>query len=328
MKALKTKVILSGIVLVFAFIATIGTTFAWFTVSQTATVESMELSITAEDSLLIQVAGYTQSTGDVAAAPTNPEDYQTTLTNQDIIDAGYTDLLTYRLQPVTAIQSYYDGVADSGLGEVGLSQLNILSDPQTKALTATTDVNSVTTGKYIELTFYLFYQGTNNVNIILSNPFINSSATTTANPEDAIRLGMTFDDGSASSDYIFGNTTDFSFGYTNGQDGYVGDGTGTTGNPVYSDSDFNDLLNRGTGNEMVTGLTDADSLVTGVIGDEMVLDFATATASGAEVELFTLAPSTPLTVTVKIFVEGWALNTVDEIIDELIQVGFGFAIKE
>lgn len=57
MKALKTKVILSAAVLFFALVATIGSTYAWFTVSNTNTVQAMTLNVQTSDSLLIKVYG-------------------------------------------------------------------------------------------------------------------------------------------------------------------------------------------------------------------------------------------------------------------------------
>ena len=91
MKALKTKVILSGIVLVFAFIATIGTTFAWFTISTTATVESMELNVSAAENILVKpyVIGSDEGEASQYSSLTNPANYYTTLSNDHLINAGY-----------------------------------------------------------------------------------------------------------------------------------------------------------------------------------------------------------------------------------------------
>jgi hypothetical protein len=56
MKQLKTKVLLSAFVLIFALVATIGSTFAWFTVATTVNVETMQLNVQSQDSLLIRMA--------------------------------------------------------------------------------------------------------------------------------------------------------------------------------------------------------------------------------------------------------------------------------
>lgn len=61
MKSLKTKVLLSGLVVLFALIATVGSTFAWFTVSSQVNVEALNLSVTSMDSILIRV--YRQDNG-------------------------------------------------------------------------------------------------------------------------------------------------------------------------------------------------------------------------------------------------------------------------
>lgn len=55
MKSLRNKVIMSAIVLAFALVATIGSTYAWFTVSSTVSVSSLTLNVQAGESLLIKV---------------------------------------------------------------------------------------------------------------------------------------------------------------------------------------------------------------------------------------------------------------------------------
>ncbi|MDP3130398.1 MAG: hypothetical protein Q8N15_03565, partial [Bacillota bacterium] len=55
MKNLRNKIVLSGLVLLFALVATIGSTFAWFTVSNTVTVASMQMNVKSSESLLIKV---------------------------------------------------------------------------------------------------------------------------------------------------------------------------------------------------------------------------------------------------------------------------------
>ncbi|MFO7968922.1 MAG: hypothetical protein R6U15_02280, partial [Candidatus Izemoplasmatales bacterium] len=168
MKTLKTKVILSGIVLIFAFIATIGTTFAWFTISTTATVESMELNVSAAENILIKpyVVGENEDDGSFGSSLTNPANYQTTLSNEDLIDAGYLyDTITgsletedlawdtstsWRLQPATIIEPGYTGVDAKTINYIG----NI--DDVDKSLELA-DANS-NGGHYIKLQFWLLSQ--------------------------------------------------------------------------------------------------------------------------------------------------------------------------
>ncbi|MFA5742212.1 MAG: hypothetical protein WC874_04970, partial [Candidatus Izemoplasmatales bacterium] len=55
MKSLKIKVLLSGLVLMFAIAASFGTTYAWFTISNTVNIDSMTINVQSGESLLIRV---------------------------------------------------------------------------------------------------------------------------------------------------------------------------------------------------------------------------------------------------------------------------------
>ena len=88
MKGLRNKVILSGIVLLFAFIATIGSTYAWFTVSTQTTVEGVSLQVTAADNLLIRAKNYTDDSA-FMADQLNPIYWSTSLTRSELVTAGY-----------------------------------------------------------------------------------------------------------------------------------------------------------------------------------------------------------------------------------------------
>jgi hypothetical protein len=315
MKALKTKVILSGIVLVFAFIATIGTTFAWFTVSQTATVESMTLNVTAEDSLLIQVAADNSSYTD---APVLASEYQTNVSNADI-DALYTGFESYRLRPVTAVSEYYDTTA------VALTpfDLRTIATDDSKTINPEnlgSDLNS-TTGRYIELKFFLLYQSADNsqADLILSSPSVQADNGTTEldNVIDAVRLGIqvTGTDGTTpytGSEFIFGETNDFGFAYQSGDDGYVDPENGLTAFNALDEIGMTD----GTGALNGTNVSNASNVQT----------FATATTGGSETVLATIFSGEQTMVTVRIFVEGWASATTDEIVEAFFDLGFGFAI--
>jgi hypothetical protein len=315
MKALRTKVILSGIVLVFAFIATIGTTFAWFTVSQTATVETLTLNVTAEDSLLIQVAADNASYTD---APVLASEYQTNVSNTDI-NALYTDFESYRLRPVTAVSEYFD---TSAVALTPFSLRTILSDDAKtiNAVNEGADLNS-TTGRYIELRFFLLYQSADNTqaDLILSSPSVqaNNGTTELDNVVDAVRLGIkvTGTDGTTpytGTEFIFGETNDFGFAYQAGDDGFVDPENGLLA--------FNAL------DEI--SMTDGSGILNGtnVSNASNVQTFATATASGSETALATIYAGEQTMVTVRIFVEGWASATTDEIIEAFFDLGFGFAI--
>lgn len=120
MKQLRTKVLLSAFVLIFALVATIGSTFAWFTISTSVEIETMELNVSTEDSLLIKV----WETGEDFNTPTllDASQYKTFIPIEDIL-ATYADLATWRLSPVTVINSTYTGID----GDV----FNVLTTPNT-----------------------------------------------------------------------------------------------------------------------------------------------------------------------------------------------------
>ncbi|MFH0993262.1 MAG: hypothetical protein V1761_02810, partial [bacterium] len=85
MKSLRNKIILSGLVLLFALVATIGSTFAWFTVSNTVTVGAMQLNVQTSESLLIKP--YAGEDGDEGAL-LNAENYKANITIADILAAS------------------------------------------------------------------------------------------------------------------------------------------------------------------------------------------------------------------------------------------------
>jgi len=132
MKALKSKVILSAAVLLFALVATIGSTYAWFTVSSTVSVPSLTLTVKSSKSLLIRP--YYGETGDESYLDV-PSNYKTSLlladiTTVDTEDPAYTtiegtgpyttspyaNISAWRLNNVTAAQTATTpGETDYGL---------------------------------------------------------------------------------------------------------------------------------------------------------------------------------------------------------------------
>ncbi len=306
MKSLRNKVILSGIVLVFAFIATIGSTFAWFTVSQTVAVQEMQLNVSAEDNLLILVDnGYNSLSTQV----TTIENYKTSLTLAEITAAGtaYENLTSYRLLPVTALNSAYNTVDGKNLGV-----LEALTDYD-RSVTAAV-ANNATTGHFIELKFWLYSQSTLAKQIQLSNVSITSSET---DPElvlveDAVRLAVFTDTSDA---FIFGNDTDFGFGFLPGQEGHSSVVTPT-------DTDFNNLFERTT--PILDGL--GGNLLTSITGADRVKNLANE--STTPTDLFELPSQTPTLVTIRIFIEGWDAQAKNNIVSAQFEIVLGFKFKQ
>jgi len=92
MKALKTKVILSAFVLLFALVATIGSTYAWFTVSNTVSVSAFNLEVQTSPSLLIRL--WDEVNGDTADGTWTATDFKNTIAASDFTSSTYYDELT------------------------------------------------------------------------------------------------------------------------------------------------------------------------------------------------------------------------------------------
>ncbi len=285
MKSLRNKVILSAIVLAFALIATIGSTYAWFIVSQNVTVESMTLNVTAEDSLLIKVfeTGETAST----AAVLDILNYSTTLSNQDLIDAGYTDLATYKLQPVSSIQTDYLTSSPKLL-----TYLTSLTDYARPLATAEAYANNATNGKFVELKFWLYSQSATNKDVVLDDYTVSATNADSQRDAitDAVRLAI-WEDGQAS--LIYGNSKDFLFAFESGLKGYY------SGTP--DGTHFNTLVDGSKTPTEVAGTLDSS-----VIVDE-------------------LAPNTPTLVVVRIYVEGWDADVTNAVISAAFDITWIFA---
>ncbi|MGD9909184.1 MAG: hypothetical protein AB7U79_01110 [Candidatus Izemoplasmatales bacterium] len=308
MKTLRNKVILSAVVLAFALIATIGSTYAWFTVSQTATVESMTLNVTAANSLLVRVYDGEDPVANEVDLKT-ATNYTTTITNAVITASSlYTNLATYKLQPVTAIQDGYDSL-DAGT----LGYLADLTD-YTHTITAlSNDVldgafNS-STGYFVELKFWVLQQTGVNQNLLL-NTLSVQAADQDGTREDIINtVRLSAGTASASLIYAQGGTAalanDYGFAFVAGLPGY----TAAPGAGEFNSIAAGDLTT------ITTNALDASSA--GVTGATV--------ADGASV-IATLTNNTPTLITVRIYVEGWDAQTTNDVIQAQFNIAWSFII--
>ncbi|MGE4571520.1 MAG: hypothetical protein AB7E09_02125 [Candidatus Izemoplasmatales bacterium] len=303
MKALKTKVILSGIVLVFAFIATIGTTFAWFTVSQTATVDTLTLNVTAADNLLIRVRPYDTGAFTTPGDIDDVNTYQTSITNTNLTDNGYD--LTWGLQPSTIIDNGY-----TSFDATTLSYIANLDD-QDRTLTSATRNSS--TGHYIELQFYLFSQSDEAQVIEMAGMNISAvtaenNATGQNNVEDAVRLSAFSGEASGThgTPLVFGNDTDYDYAFTANNAGYLSSGTAST---LTAPDYFNSI-------------SDLNTAITGLLTS--VIDLTNYVDGDDNANLLTIQPNTATLVSVLIYIEGWDLQAANDIIEAQFNISFGF----
>lgn len=306
MKSLKSKVLLSGIVALFALIATVGSTFAWFTVASQVNVQSLELNVKTEESLLIRVYNGEAS---AVADPTllDATTYVQTLTNALITGSSeYTDLLNWTLSPVTVIQSGYTTVNGktmnylNGLVDFARPLAAISETP------VTGDVNKVG-GRVIELKFWLLSQGEVAKNIELGSLAINGlngSGDVRNDVVNAIRLSVWSGSGDA---FIYGLDQDYGYEFKVNLPGYFG---GTV-DPL-----------AGTEFNVIDDLDAHDSLITALAAATYTsVEFASADIITA------LAYNTPTLVTVRIFVEGWDASTTNNVIAAAFNIAFSFKFQ-
>jgi hypothetical protein len=310
MKSLRNKVILSGIVLLFALVATIGSTYAWFTVSNTVSVSSIELNVESSESLLLLVDdGY--NLVDDEAYLEDATNYKANLTMADIIASTLydTELATWRLVPVTAAQ-LADGVTNDGSDATNLDALDAsafqLMDIDSKVYSAASA--NQTDGGYIQIDFWALSQSTTSEDIILEDLEIASDSGNSLSQDeivDAVNLAV-YDNDSKYS--IFSLDPDYEFAFATGMRGFDDDAT-----DAISFAARTDLieLHATYYNEAGTNLA---NIVTNTIAN------ATTIA--------TLASNVPQKLSVLIYVEGWDEQTTNGVLAATFQISFKFSLKD
>jgi hypothetical protein len=312
MKSLRNKVILSGIVLLFAFIATIGSTYAWFTVSQSVSVPTMELNVTAAESLLIRVDNIS-ATNPNPGNLNDPSNYFTALTVEQIIEGGYlydninyltplTSTDPWRLQPSTIIQPDYTSVD----GKI-LNYLN-LSSPDRELLPIGTNYNN-NTGYYIQLGFILLSQSENDYYLQMSNIVINATALNTfayqEKVEDAVRLSV-FEEGSVADPFIYGQDIDYDFAFISGQPGYST--TNASVSLIAAGGIFNALVDLDSNPVTTIPTNHYDSTLS------------------SQPDMFVIYGQTPTYVTVLVYIDGWDYDASNDIVEALFRISFNFKL--
>ncbi len=322
MKSLKTKVIMSALVLVFALIATIGSTYAWFVVTDTVSVEALTINVTTQDSLLIKLYE-----GAALPDPWSAEtDFGTTISEDDIFTStwytstgneGAYDIDNATLFPMTAASGLTTtgGTDYSTLNPTTLGYVNILNTTDRTLLTGEPNV----AGGYIEIQFYLLSQSVAN-DVMLQNLSITSSNSILAK---AVFLGTSGD-----SNNVFSIDPDYDFAFIDGDTGYI------TEDATHDNDDtisfFNDITETRQGTLIAAN---AQYYVSGQTGNILADDGTTivgygTTAGTTNVEtVASLAADTPELITVRIWLEGWDEQANNDVIGANFDISFEFAIK-
>lgn len=338
MKALKTKVLLSAFVLLFALAATVGSTYAWFTISQTVTVSEMELKVESVDSLLIRIADPT-ATADVPvdANLDQPSTYSTSLSYADILakysfgrtigddtlwDTADDGPVTWTLSDVTAVQANY--VIGSKTAKT-LNKLNISTPWLRTTMTPTSSFNGAG-NDFVELKFWLYSQAAANKAIALKDLSITTVADNTDdqdNAVNAIRLGIWGDDATTEGNsFIFGIDPDYDFAFTSAFPDYYSTGAGDAegaGDKVIGTDPFNFI------DQTVSTIGENKDDVYYVASDPVAS--VSTTTLGDATTIYTIVPETPTLFTVRIYMEGWDSDMTNYISAGVFNFSFKFGFK-
>ncbi|HAQ56555.1 MAG TPA: hypothetical protein DCR44_04050 [Acholeplasmatales bacterium] len=320
MKNLRNKIVLSGLVLLFALVATIGSTFAWFTVSNTVSVPSLTLNVQSSESLLIRV--FNGETGDSDNEGTehllDAETYKANLALSDFTaatTAGYNNLSSWRLSPVTMTTTQASGLLNGKTPNKMDIDSKVYSALDVD--TSTVEVNHAS-GFVIDLKLWVLSQGSGTGDIVLQDLAITASNAISAQDEvvNAVRLAVwnsleysATPTDPAESAKIFGLDNDYAFAFLSGQRGYDGDATDSI---VALTQDALELLH--------SEWYDFDAV--GDLANVYQNDKADADV------ITTLSQNIPTLMVVRVYIEGWDLQTTNAVLAAVFSISFKFTLQD
>ena len=320
MKSLKTKVIMSAVVLVFALIATIGSTYAWFTVSNQVAVSNIDLDVVTADSLLIQIQDDSTDAEDGGADlgsgsnygvyfPDGLDSFQSNITTVELNNSTqYTDYENFALTPLTAGSAPSTGAGYTDYTALDITDLSYL-DFSDSDRTLYSGSKNTAAGGYIEFNFWLIYSGQEvSVDVALQNLAV-SNISGSAEIENALAFGVEGDQAEATSTKnVYAFDPDYGFSFSSSDAGYLG-----TGTPSY------DSIPGAT----QTTLIGLHSLF---LDSAAVANVSTTTLLSADT-ICTLTPNTPELVSFRIYIEGWDAQATNSLSSTSFNLTFGFVIK-
>ncbi len=326
MKTLKTKVILSAFVLLFALVATIGSTYAWFTVSSSVSVETVNIDVIAQDSLLIRLYdGEDQTTANAWIA----SDFEHAVSITDLQDdnilnpyynttymtAGVNDILTATLFPMTAASA---AVTTGGTDYAAV-------DPRTLAYVDITDTSDRTltsgsangAGGYIEMKFWIMSQSAGHTITIEDLNITDDLSLLEDNISDGISLGTIEEDMELTTPnyHVFSINPDYAFAFVASDTGFITQ-DGTHENPGTPTSSWNACSSPGT----LAGLNS-------LFFDTAAVANTSANTLGGSAIIATLLADQVELITVRIWLEGWDTAADNDIIAENFNIDFKFTIN-
>lgn len=285
------KIYATTIVLLFAFLLTIGSTYAWFTLSEGTQVQGLQFSLTTSESLLILMdnGSYDLDDPDDYLYLTTPTNYVTSLTTAKIKEQY--DFTEGRIQmyPVTSL----DGrVMKDLLGNVQSASPNALNP-----------------GKYISFDVWI-YSPAQSASIGLadySSSGTNGSVEFKNLVKNSVRLSITKD----SFTRIFGHDKDYDFQFQPGMAGY---NPALTSMPLLEQQAVSLLHGLYFSNDPI--LNESSNQKINVDTPEL-----------ATTELFVLAAGVPQKISIRIWIEGWDSEANNNVIAATFSLSFSFIVR-
>lgn len=328
MKSLRNKVIMSAVVLVFAVIATIGSTYAWFTVSNTVEVNSFNVDVLSSEALLMRMWDGETYVPDQAydlyrTADDGGNDLWTlndfsndvTITSSSQYD---TEIAAALFAPVTCLNGE-DQTGGKYLTDYSnISFHNSLRLPTVKFIDegelATTgrelsaynssNANSAT-GGWIELKFWALTPSADATNVRFSYTITDNDGL--LDYENAIWFGVEGD----GNQFIYGDDIDLGFSWTGSMPGIAG-----VGNTDLNAVATNAATLSGATVEVISQ-TDDDAIPG--------YDFTAHLGEGTS-NVLTLVPNVPEIITVYIWAEGWDSDANNNIMGADFDIDFIFTL--
>lgn len=294
MNTLYKKVVLTGMVVLVAFVITIGSTFAWFTIGQASSIEDIDLTISSSESILILMdEGYSIPASN--AILNNPSSYKSVLRNSDITPVYDFTNGKITMKPLTSIN--------------GLAITHRDGNPASFAPKVETEDPA---GDYIQFSVWLLSQSAP-AEIAISDLTLSvpsNQLVEKAIVMDSVRLSIDALDANANAKRIYGLDKDYGFTFGVNDIGY-------------------DATPESTANAIVpsiaTNLIDAHHAVFHTTGTpeagESTNDKTLAT------RVFDLAANTPTKVTIRIWIEGWDAQANNNLIGAVFNIAFSFIAK-
>ncbi|MFA5696821.1 MAG: hypothetical protein WC888_00125 [Candidatus Izemoplasmatales bacterium] len=285
--------------------------------------------------------------------------YKNYLESADFLSTSlYANLNTWRLQPVTAVNSAYtdaNGFALKRFWSPNHDSTRIL-DP----IIAITDIND-TSGRVIELKLWVFSQGTTNYELYLSDLDVVAGVNSLFvqdNSVNATRISVT----SGSTSLIYGNSVDYDFDYLQGSVGYadytidytdiaIDEATADSDNTLYywfGATGLSDIMLTSDDTIVYAYHDDATDYFTdvtlarftylanrGLITEgqfnrieDISATFAPTvnTLNGNSEIISSFAGNTPTLITIRVYIEGWDVDANNNIIAANMTISLALSI--